>query len=241
MALLVTSGRIALAAALKERPIHVAWGRGAAWWGQTDVVVKTFSGSPSRIQLDHAPIESVIVRDAVGVQAFTAPTDYTYDLNTGSITRVAGGGIPSGATVQVQVKYGAPNVTSEETNLVDEVGRRLASAATFVVRDPQGSLPTSEPGVNPGEVVVTRWAPSDEPTTDLYVSALFDFMEAPNEIIREVAVFVDTVPADDVPPGRLYLTPAEVKKPGYMMLLDRGSIVQRDPSTRNGFSYVLEL
>jgi hypothetical protein len=230
MALLVNSGRAGMASALKARAMYFAWGRGAAWWGQTDVKNKTFAGSPERFTLDHSPVELLTVSDPNSSQVYQAPTDYVFDPNSGVVTRVNGGGIAPGSTVQAQAVYGTTALGSAETTLVSEVGRRVASSVEFVVPDPNGNIYT--PG---GE----RWTVSITPTRHLYVAVQFDFLEAADETIREVGIFVDAVRAEGVPEGQLYLTPEEVAEPGYLLLLDRFAGIPRSPSSRQGFSYVL--
>jgi hypothetical protein len=230
MALLVDSGRIGLATALKAQTMYFAWGRGDSWWGATDVVTKTFSGAPDQFTLDHTPVASVIVRDPNSAQVFATPADYVFDTNSGIVTRVNGGAIAPGATVQVQVVYGSPQVASGNTSLESEIGRRIAAEVDFVVSDANGNLSTPDG---------SRWTVSTTPTRYLYVSVLFDFLEASTETIREVGIFVGTVAADGVPVGQLYLTPDQVKNPGYLYLLDRFAGIPRSPSSRQGFSYVL--
>jgi len=230
MALLVNSGRAGLAAALKARPMAYAWGRGASWWGQTEVETKIFAGAPERITLDHAPIASLIVKDVGSAQTYVDGKDFTFDSNTGIITRVNGGAIHPGATVETQAVFGTPQMGSSEVALVDEVGRRSAASVEFVVPDPDGAIYT------PGG---SRWTISIEATRYLYVSVLFDFLEAADETIREVGIFVDGTRKAGVPEGQLYLTPDQVDSPGYLMLLDRFAGKTRSPSERQGFSYVL--
>jgi hypothetical protein len=230
MALLVNSGRFGLADALKSRTMFFAWGTGDSWWGATDVSNKTFSGSPERFALDHAPVQSLVVKSAGSAQTFATPADYTFDSNSGVVTRVNGGAIAPGETVQAQAVFGTPQITADATALVNEVGRRVASSVEFVKPDENGNLYT--PG---GQ----RWSVSVIPTRYLYVSVLFDFLEAADETIREVGIFVGTVRAEGVPEGQLYLTPEEVAEPGYLLLLDRMGGVARTPSKREGFSYVL--
>jgi hypothetical protein len=230
MALLVNSGRQGLAAALKSRTMFFAWGRGDAFWGQTDVQNKTFSGSPERFVLDHTPVQSLVLRNAGNAQTFASPADYTFDSLTGAVTRVTGGAIAPGATVQAQAVYGTPPLAAENVALVNEIGRRVAATVEFVNPDDNGNLYT--PG---GQ----RWSISTEATRYLYVAVLFDFLEAQDETIREVGIFVDTVRKAGVPEGQLYLTPNEIEEPGYLLLLDRMAGVPRSPSKREGFSYVL--
>ncbi|WP_245309308.1 hypothetical protein [Bradyrhizobium retamae] len=219
-----------MAGALRARPMFFAWGRGASWWGATDVVNKTFAGSPERITLDHAPVASLTLRNGESAQVYQSPADYTYDNNTGVVTRVNGGAISAGSTVQAQVVYGTTPLSASDTGLVSEVGRRQAASVEFVNPDPNGTIST--PGGN-------RWTVSVTPTRYLYVQVLFDYLEAQTETIREVGIFVDGTRKAGVPEGQLYLTPEEVDQPGYLLLLDRFAGIARSPSSRQGFSYVL--
>lgn len=230
MALLVNSGREGLAAALKSRTMFFAWGRGDSWWGQTDVKNFTLSGSPERFMLDHAPVSTLAVKSVDSALTFETPRDYTFNANTGAVTRINGGQIVPGATVQAQVQYGTPALGSGETALVNEVGRRIASSLEFVVPDDDGNIST--PG---GQ----RWTISTTATRYLYCNVLFDYLEAATETIREVGIFVDGTRKAGVPEGQLYLTPDQVAEPGYLLLLDRFAGKVRSPSERQGFSYVL--
>ena len=230
MALLVNSGRAGLASALKARPMFIAWGRGASWWGGTDVKLKTFAGSPERFTLDHAPVASLVVNSQGSAQTYQSPGDYLFDPNTGVVTRVNGGAIPAGVTVQAQAVYGTPPLSASYSALTGEIGRRAVSSVEFVTPDPNGNLYT--PGGD-------RWSVSSTATRYLYVATQFDFLEAATETIREVGIFVDGVRAAGVPEGQLYLTPEEVAEPGYLLLLDRFAGIPRSPSSRQGFSYVL--
>lgn len=230
MALLVNSGREGLAAALKSRMMFFAWGRGDSWWGQTEIKNATFSGSPERFTVDHTPISTLALKDTGNALTYETPRDYTFNANTGAVTRVNGGQIAPGATVQAQVQYGTPALGSGETALVSEVGRRIASSVEFVVPDDNGNIST------PGGA---RWTISTTATRYLYCSVLFDYLEASAETIREVGIFVDGTRKAGVPEGQLYLTPDQVAEPGYLLLLDRFAGKVRSPSERQGFSYVL--
>jgi hypothetical protein len=233
MALLVNSGRTILAAALKVRPFHIAWGRGAPWWGATAVENKAFAGSPYQsITLDHTPVANVEVRSADGAILYAASTDYVYDLTAGTITRNSLGAIPSLAAVQILVTYGTTPLSSNDTKLVDEIGRRQAATVAYVKPDAAGSIATPGGGL---------WSLSETPTRYLYVNVLYDFAEAAGETVREVGVFVDTVRVASVPAGQSYLLPADIADPGYLMLLDHIPAFEKSPAERKGYSYVMTI
>ena len=62
MALLTRSGRIALAASLKNQPLHLAWGSGSPSWETTS----SLSFSQNSFILPNAPVKDVIFTDETG-------------------------------------------------------------------------------------------------------------------------------------------------------------------------------
>jgi len=69
-----------------------------------------------RISLAHAGlVAEPVVKSQDGQNTYVKDTDYTVDLVAGRITRLDAGGIPAGATVQVDYEYGDPGkVTSAD-------------------------------------------------------------------------------------------------------------------------------
>ena len=122
----------------------------------------------------------------------------------------------------------------EPTNavaLVDEIGRRKATQAQFVVPDPDGQIEMPN-----GQ----RYSPSAEPTAYAHIRCVFNFNEAEGETIREVAVFFKSQPVEGLPPGQLYFTPDQIAAPGRMKLLDRlQTKIVRDQNVKQTFEYVL--
>ncbi|MFP3021947.1 MAG: hypothetical protein ACEY3K_03045, partial [Wolbachia sp.] len=59
MSILTQSGRAAIAASIKEQPIHLAWGSGDANWESSHQVKKVFV--EGEIALDHHTIKDVRV------------------------------------------------------------------------------------------------------------------------------------------------------------------------------------
>jgi hypothetical protein len=230
MSLLVNSGRVAIAAALKERTFHVAWGAGPSWWDAVQIITATFAGAPQQIALPHAPVTSVTVKSEDGETTYASPADYTWNMASGVITRNITGDIPSLATVEITAQYGRPAASSDMSALTEEVGRRRANTVAFVTPDDEGEIVLADG---------SRWSISEEPTRYLLVRTIFDYADAADETIREVAIFVGTVAEDGVPNGQAYLTPEEVADPGHMLLFDRPSPLLRSVGRQDGYSYVL--
>lgn len=113
--------------------------------------------------------------------------------------------------------------------LVAEIGRRTATQVGFVVPDEHGSIETPQ-----GNFIL-----STTPTRWLYVRVVFAFGDAPDANIRELGVFIDTQPIDDLPAGLRYFTPDQLASPGRLYLLDRSQNFERSGSVRAAFEYVL--
>lgn len=76
--------------------------------------------------LAHAPVMNVTVKAPTGDTTYAAGTDYILSPDTGTLTRVAGGGIDAGAQVTVTCDYADPTkVTAADIiGAVDVAGRR---------------------------------------------------------------------------------------------------------------------
>lgn len=127
-------------------------------------------------------------------------------------------------------------------DLHNEVGRRKVTVVTFAKESEEGdiSIPV---GKNPdGTVQVKRYLQTDEPTKNLLIRVTFDYEDASNAIIREAALFMDTVTNPDLPPGQLYFSPADVIDKGHLLA---AQIVipslNRSPSIRPAVDFVLPI
>ncbi len=160
MAVLTLSGRAAIAATLKNQPIHLAWGRGDPAW-------------------DAAPVAEPL----------------------------------------------------DATALVDEIGRRQASVVQFCTPDANGGI----------IVPNGRFSESTVATNHLYCRFNFDYTEAVGESIREVGIFIGTVPVSTVPAGQFYLLPSEVSDPGFLLVLERFTKFDRSAAVRQAFEFVITI
>ncbi|RUM89257.1 MAG: phage tail sheath family protein [Thermodesulfatator sp.] len=72
-------------------------------------------GADDQAHLAHRAVSNVVVKSQDGATTYTAGTDYTLEAASGTLTRLSGGAIPAGATVQVDYQYADPTkVTSAE-------------------------------------------------------------------------------------------------------------------------------
>lgn len=159
MAILTTSGRVAIANALSKLPLHFAWGLGDGAW------------------------------------------------------------------------MSPPSESPSASALLNEVGRRTATQWAYVVPDPAGTI-----------VVTTgkfSLSPGNAPTNHLWVTANFDFTDAPSSEIREVAVFSDTEVVTGLPAGQKYFVPSEIADPGIMLYLENITPIFRSPAIQENFEAVI--
>jgi hypothetical protein len=161
MAILVESGRAAVATAILKQPIHLAWGTGDPAW------------------------------DAVP--------------NPGQ------------------------QPTTSATDLLHEVGRRTVTQTMYCT-------PKTD-----GEIVVSKgkFTASQVPTKYLYLRFAFDFLDAANEIIRELGVFIgSTTVATPATPN--YYLPAEVTDKGQLLVLEYIQKLGRSEQVRQQFEFVIQ-
>ena len=119
--------------------------------------------------------------------------------------------------------------STEDTALVAEIGRRLATSVRFCEPDDMGEI-----------VVPTgRFREVATPTRHLFIKFNFDFTDAPTASIREVAVFVGTVTNPALPPGQMYFEPADVTDDGTLLVIERTPKFDRSPSVRQAFEFVV--
>jgi len=126
------------------------------------------------------------------------------------------------------------------TALVNELGRRVPAAVSFVQPDPDGPIiiPIGQDGQ--GNVQYSRYRQVMDATAWLYVRCNFDNADAANSVIREMALFGGAVVKPELPPGQQYFTPAQIDEPGFMVAME---IVrprfERSPSVRESYEFVL--
>lgn len=229
MAILTNSGRTALAIAVKNSVLHLAWGRGQSWWDEARSDSVAF-GADDLAPLSRAPVARVVVKSADEIGTYTAGTDYTVNLATGTLTRLPGGAIPVKGAVRVTYATPRPGETPDRTKLFDEIGRNKVTEVRFVTPNPTG-----------GQIVMTtgRFDPSDVPTPHLLVRTVFGFDLAADETIRETAVMLGTVPKSSVPAGQFYLTPDQVEDAGTLLVLQYNAPIIRDGATEQTLQSVL--
>ncbi|MDG7056568.1 MAG: hypothetical protein LKM43_00200 [Wolbachia endosymbiont of Penenirmus auritus] len=224
MSILTQSGRAAIAASIKEQPIHLAWGSGDANWGSSHTVEKIFSAD-GKITLDHYPVKDVKV--FTGQTSYQSSVDYTVDSSTGVIQRTENSSIANGVTIEYTQDTPPEPITSEK--LFNELGRRVADEVLFCSGDENGELITPS----------GRFKPSNVPTNNLFLTFTFDFTDAANQVIRELGVMVGTKLKKNLPPGQRYFEPKDVENPGILLVLEHTVPLIRTAATRETFSFVV--
>ncbi len=93
-----------------------------------------------------------------------------------------------------------------------------------------------------GEIVTNggmKWTSSVEPTRYLFVKFVLEFADAQPSILREIAVYLDAEPKDDVPPGQNYIPAGDMTSFGHLYGIDRFSAIVRDGSKRQVFTTIM--
>ncbi|WP_264328515.1 hypothetical protein [Wolbachia endosymbiont (group A) of Andrena hattorfiana] len=222
MSILTESGRAAIAASIKERVIHLAWGSGDTNWGSIHQVEKVFV--EGEIALDHHTIKDVRV--------FTGQTTYQpniVDSSSGVIKRTENSSIRANSAVTVEYTESTPPEPINSIKLLNELGRRTADEVLFCIGDENGELVTP----------TGRFKPSNVPTNNLYLKFNFDFNDAANQVIRELGVMVGTKVVEKLPPGQRYFEPKDVENPGILLVLEHTVPLIRTSATRETFSFVV--
>lgn len=171
MAVLTVSGRTALAYALMQQQVHLAWGSGNAAWDTTFVP------------------ESIY-----------------------------------------------------QTELVAEVGRRIATSVQYATPDANGDIIV--PIFNDPNAIdqVRKYVVSATPTSYLYMRFNFEYTDAPAATIRELAVFSACVTNPALPSGQKYFEPADIVSPGMLVSVQNlRNKLTRSPDSRQSFEFVLEI
>ncbi|CAN2105604.1 Uncharacterized protein WWILAPA82_04900 [Wolbachia pipientis] len=225
MSILTQSGRAAIAASIKEQPLHLAWGSGDGSSGSSHKVEKTFV--KGEIKLDHQPIKDVKV--FTGQTTYQPSIDYTVDSSTGVIIRTENSSIPASDKVTVEYTESTPPEPINSIKLLNELGRRTADEVLFCTGDENGELITPS----------GRFRPSNVPTNNLYLKFTFDFTDAANQVIRELGVMVGTKVKEKAPPGQRYFEPQDIENPGILLVLEHTVPLIRTAATRETFSFVV--
>ena len=116
--------------------------------------------------------------------------------------------------------------------LRDEIGRRLPDRVQFVTPDPVNGLIETRTG---------RYTVSGVPTNHIHIQATFAKEDAPTDQIREIAVFLGSIPIEGLPPGQRYFLPAQIASPGTLLAIEHIATINRSPGTRTIFDFVQEL
>ncbi|MBA8758087.1 hypothetical protein HCR18_03300 [Wolbachia pipientis] len=224
MSILTQTGRAAIAASIKEQPIHLAWGSGDGNWGSSHRVEKI---SFTDDKLNHQPVKDVKV--VIGQTIYQPSIDYIVDSSTGVIQRTENSSIAAGGTVTIEYIQDTPQELITSATLIKEVGRRVVDEVLFCVGDENGELLTPS----------GKFKSSDVPTNNLYLKFTFDFTDAANQVIRELGVMVGTKVKEKLPPGQRYFEPQDIEDPGILLVLEHTVPLIRTAATRETFAFVV--
>lgn len=122
-----------------------------------------------------------------------------------------------------------PSPSVNSTALVAEVCRRKVNLVSFCQPDSSGDISLPE----------GRFSLTNTPTNFVYFRINFDFQDAVGSTIRELGLFVDTIPVAGTPPGQYLLTPSEVATPGTLVAVARQPPALREVTRRDLYELVV--
>lgn len=122
-----------------------------------------------------------------------------------------------------------PNDPSQ-TDIVDEIGRLVATRVQFASPDPVGEVMLPE----------GNFSISGAPTKYLLLTFDFQYNNAIGQDIRDLGVFVGTTVKTSVPPETQYLVPSNIQDPGMLLVAERVSKFTRVSNVKQKFIYVIE-
>lgn len=130
----------------------------------------------------------------------------------------------------------------DRTSLFNEIGARRASVIGFCEPDEAGDIVVPVGTTPEGGVEVARYQQKPDPTPYLYIKTAFDFSDAKDAVIREVGIFLDTIPDPDLPPGQMYFTTEQLENLGRLLAMQilRPKIL-RSPAVRQIIEFVLPI
>lgn len=228
MAILTTSGRAALAAAIKAQTLHLALGEGDPLWDTTKAISTPFDEA-GVIALGFTHLAEIRVTSLDEQTEYLLDGDYSANAREGVIRRLPASTIPEGGDVTVHFKIAHPPESISQTALLREVGRRVVDEVHFVTADPEGEI-----------VVPTgRYRLSVDPTNHLFIRVRFDFEDAATSVVREQGLFVGCATDPALPIGQQFFVPSQVTDPGILLVLQHSVPIVRQPSTRETFEFVV--
>ena len=132
-----------------------------------------------------------------------------------------------------QIVAGTP---SNANGVIAEFDRRLAQVS-FVVPDAAGAVRVFDAATN----LTTRYSISAQPTSMLWVRAVFGNAESMGEPMREVGVFIGGTTDPALPPGQQHFTPTQVTDPGDCYLIARMERVTLDGAREGEQQFVIPI
>ncbi|MCF6199321.1 MAG: hypothetical protein L3J67_07990 [Hyphomicrobiaceae bacterium] len=108
--------------------------------------------------------------------------------------------------------FSPPSVDLQSNRLERPAGFVRARLCEFVRPDNDGGI-TADDGA--------RWSISKKPTPFLYMLFVLGMRDLPDKIVRELGIFLDTKPHDNVPLGREVIDMAYIADHGHLLAIKR--------------------
>lgn len=121
---------------------------------------------------------------------------------------------------------------SQLTSLTSFIGVTRIRDKSFVLPDPNGSIPMTDGSL---------YSPSDDPTRFVYLRFQLDLADATGVSLRESGIFLGTEVKSSVPSGQMYIDAGDVMELGSMIQVSRFAPIVRDGSLAQILSTIVTL
>ena len=133
----------------------------------------------------------------------------------------------------------------ESTQLLNEIGRRALTRSLYVTPDPNGEIEVPVSVVQDGQgnynVESERYTASAKPTRHIYVEFALDYVDAADETIREIGVYVGSVLKPGLPSGQMYFKKTDFASEGLLFEIEHKRPYIREVNRRTTFAWVISI
>lgn len=141
---------------------------------------------------------------------------------------------------------GVPPLESiEATALLDEIGRRALTRSLYVTPDSDGEIevPVSVAQDAQGNYNVEseRYTASSVPTRHIYLEFALDYVDAADETIREIGVYVGSILKSGLPSGQMYFKKSDFSDEGLLFEIEHKRPYIREVNRRTTFAWVISI
>ncbi len=141
---------------------------------------------------------------------------------------LAWGKLPADYPSPWQLEDNPPAPDDAAEALLLEIGRRLSTVKSYAMEDANGDIVANG----------TKWSKTNTPTRHVYLQFKFDADDASEEIIRQLGIFIGTIPSAGNE-QKHYLLPSDIETGGTLFMAENVKPIARNNATREMFEYII--